>query len=77
MYTAEAAGGLPVELTEQVTPLEAHTLVVNNVVALALAGNGTELLRVVELARFLAPYSIALSAEDAESASAGAQLAAV
>ena len=66
-YTAEAADGSGGVVTASVTPLQAHDLVTNNVVALALAGNGAELLRVVELARYLAPYTVALRAEDAAS----------
>jgi hypothetical protein len=74
VYTAEeaAAQGLPGELAEWTTPLAAHKHVVNNVVALALAGNGPELLRIIHLSGYLAPFSIALSSEDAATGSPGA-----
>lgn len=74
-YTAEAADGASEHVTATVTPQQAHDLVVNNVVALALAGDGSELLRVAELARYLAPHNIALRPDDAPGSPPGAVLA--
>lgn len=51
-------------IPDSITPQQAHDHVVNNVVALVLAGQPRELVQIVELSRFLAPMNVALSAED-------------
>jgi hypothetical protein len=78
VFTAEeaAAQGLPAEFAELMTPLAAHNHVVNTVVALALAGDGPELMRILQLSGFLAPYSVALSSDDVEGSGPGVSPAA-